>query len=93
MILEKEEEYFIIIMEIFIIENGKQENKMEKVFIFGMNVKEWKGDRYEGGWKDDKKEGDGVYYYTNNDKEMEDIQTVVQQELLQKLMLMEKLLQ
>ena len=36
MILEKEEEYIIIIMEIYIMENGKKVNKKEKEFIIGM---------------------------------------------------------
>ena len=36
MILEKEEEYIIKIMEIYIMENGKKVNKKEKEFIIGM---------------------------------------------------------
>ena len=30
------------------------------------------GDRYEGDWKNDKKEGKGIYYYNNGDREMGD---------------------
>ena len=30
------------------------------------------GDRYEGDWKNDKKEGKGIYYYKNGDREMGD---------------------
>ena len=28
------------------------------------------GNRYEGGWKNDKKDGKGVYYYNNGDREI-----------------------
>ena len=30
------------------------------------------GDRYEGEWRNDKKEGKGIYYYHNGDREMGD---------------------
>ena len=30
------------------------------------------GDRYEGEWKNDNKEGKGIYYYSNGDRMMGD---------------------
>ena len=30
------------------------------------------GDRYEGEWRNDKKEGKGIYYYNNGDRMMGD---------------------
>ena len=30
----------------------------------------WKGDRYEGDWKDNKYEGKGIYYYNNGYRSM-----------------------
>ena len=34
----------------------------EKEWVFYYNIAPWKGDRYEGDWKNDKKEGRGVYF-------------------------------
>ena len=30
------------------------------------------GDRYEGDWKNNLKDGKGIYYYSNGDREMGD---------------------
>ena len=40
--------------------------------IFYFNSGQWKGDRYEGEYKNDKKEGKGIYYYNNGDIEIGD---------------------
>ena len=47
----------------------KMINSKEKE-IYYFNVAPWKGDRYEVDWKNDKKEGKGIYYYNDGDREM-----------------------
>ena len=67
MIIKKEKEYIIIMMEKDMKgdwKNGKAEGK--GIFYFNS------GNRYEGDYKNDKKEGKGVFYYNNGDREIGD---------------------
>ena len=45
----------------------KMIKRREREFIIFFN-----GDRYEGDWKNDNKEGKGIYYYNNGDRMMGD---------------------
>ena len=36
--------------------------------IYYFNVAPWKGDRYEGDWKNGHKEGKGIYYFNNGNR-------------------------
>ena len=45
----------------------------ENIKIIKLKEKEYiNGNRYEGEFKNDKKEGKGIYYYNNGDREMGD---------------------
>ena len=43
---------------------------MEGKGIYYYNAGPWKGDIYEGDFRNGKREGKGIYYYNNGDREM-----------------------
>ena len=55
MIKEKEKEYFILIMMIDMKEIGKMIKEGKGIYYYN------NGDRYEGDWKNGKREGKGIY--------------------------------
>ena len=46
--------------------------KQEGNGIFEYKNEPFNGDRYEGGWRNGKKEGKGIYYFNNGDRRMGD---------------------
>ena len=41
---------------------------MEGKGIFYFNNEPWKGDKYEGDWKNDKRTGKGIYYFNSGER-------------------------
>jgi hypothetical protein len=51
-------------------DNGRKTTSMEKVILtLSLGVMNYaSGEKYDGQWKDDKKQGRGVYTYLNGDR-------------------------
>ena len=64
--LEKEKELNIVIMVI------DMKVILEMAWLKGKEFAYNNGDRYEGDFRNDKKDGKGFYYYNNGDREMGD---------------------